>query len=93
MQPVKILAPWHANYWRELNPQPVQFSPPGEMDECEACMAFVTYEAGIAVVRVPWEPSDQDLVALASGGTVWLSTWGGLPPHMLEVQPAPGDGN
>lgn len=28
-----------------------------------------------------------EIAALAAGGTIWLSTWGGLPPHQIEVAP------
>lgn len=37
-------------------------------------------------VRVPWVLSEIELMHLAQGGTLWLSTWGGLPMHSLEVQ-------
>lgn len=37
------------------------------------------------VVRVAWELDEIELARLAKGGTLWLSTWGGLPVHMLEV--------
>jgi hypothetical protein len=32
------------------------------------------------------ELDEIELAALAHGGTIWLSTWGGLPAHQLEVQ-------
>lgn len=41
------------------------------------------------VVRVPWQLDEIELMHLATGGTLWLSTWGGLPPHALFVQPKP----
>jgi hypothetical protein len=43
-------------------------------------------DLGMRCVRVAWKPSEIDLAHLAQGGTIWLSCWGGLPPHMLEVQ-------
>lgn len=75
-------------YWRELNPRPATFSGPGEVDAAiEPCPGVVTDgdEFG-PVVRVAWELDEIELAHLARGGTLWLSTWGGLPIHMMEVQ-------
>jgi hypothetical protein len=40
------------------------------------------------VSRVPWTLDDDEIARLAGGGTLWLSCWGGLPMHMLEVSDA-----
>lgn len=58
------------------------------MPDCGDCVSIHTInEMGTEhVVRVPWKPDEIELMHLAQGGTIWLSTWGGLPPHMLEVQ-------
>lgn len=42
---------------------------------------------GALVVRVAWTLNEIDLMHLATGGTLWLSTWGGLPPHAIHVEP------
>lgn len=75
-------------YWSSLNPRPVTMTGPGEVDAgIEPCPALVTDGDQFGqVVRVPWELDEIELAALAKGGTLWLSTWGGLPVHMLEVQ-------
>lgn len=78
-------------YWSELDPQPRTFTGPGEIEAgVEPCQALVTEDQlgnqfG-QVVRVPWMLDEIELAKLAKGGTLWLSTWGGLPMHMLEVQ-------
>lgn len=77
-------------YWSDYEHREVTFTAPDDPPGCEPCRALVTrtFEDGRAfdVVRVPWKPNEIELVHLAKGGTIWLSTWGGLPAHMLEVQ-------
>mgnify|MGYP007082280410 CR=1 FL=1 len=82
-------------YWQDLQPRAAVISGPGELDAgIEPCPALITSDNGPVplgqVVRVPWTLDEIELVHLAKGGTLWLSTWGGLPIHMLEVQ-APND--
>lgn len=43
-------------------------------------------DLGQSTVRVAWTPDEIELTHLARGGTIWLSTWGGLPVHSLQVQ-------
>jgi hypothetical protein len=76
------------DYWADGDPQTVEFAAPGDLPECEPCRAVVTRPdpRGPSIVRVPWKPDEIDLAHLAKGGTIWLSVWGGLPPHSLEVQ-------
>lgn len=77
-------------YWADYSPRAVTFA--ADDPETVPCPALVTEVAdphgvvGRTVVRVPWALSEIELAHLANGGTLWLSTWGGLPPHMLEVQ-------
>lgn len=64
------------------------FVAPPTMPTCGDCAAIITKTTeDEIVVRVPWTLSDTEVHQLMMGGTLWLSTWGGLPPHMLEVQP------
>lgn len=37
------------------------------------------------VVHVAYQLNEIEVAALAQGGTLWLTTWGGLPIHLLEV--------
>lgn len=53
------------------------------------CPTVVTSgDDGAEVVRVAWALDAAELDALVKGGMLWLSTWGGLPPHNLRVVPA-----
>lgn len=80
-------------YWADYWPRVITFA--ADDPTCAPCPAIVTEvpdEYGIigrTVVRVPWSLSEIELTHLAKGGTLWLSTWGGLPPHMLEVSEPP----
>ena len=91
MQP-RELRPADLDYWAAGNPRTTVFTAPGEQEAgFEPCAAIITDDTDLTtygfVVRTPWTLSEIDLVDLAKGGTLWLSTWGGLPPHMIEVQP------
>ena len=74
------------HYWSDLNPRNVLISGPDEFD-IPACPALITdgNDDHGDIVRVPWTLDEIELAHLARGGTLWLSTWGGLPIHMLEV--------
>lgn len=85
MEIVNNITEAHVAYWQDQHPQiTLMVSPPGE--NCSDCSAIVTRGEDGTVVRVAWKPDEIDLAHLARGGTIWLSCWGGLPPHMLEVQ-------
>lgn len=79
-------------YWADLDPRPATFA--ADDETFLPCPAIITrdVEPGTGnvgdgvVVRVPWTLDEIELAHLAAGGTLWLSTWGGLPPHSLEVQ-------
>lgn len=90
MNPVTEMAQEHLDYWAEFPNQVATFTAPSDPPGCVPCRAVVTEteEDGrrFNVVRVPWKPDEIELAHLAQGGTIWLSTWGGLPPHSLEVQ-------
>ncbi len=60
---------------------------PEEAPDVIPCPALITSTSVGPVVRVAFELDEIEVAALAQGGTLWLSTWGGLPIHMIEVQP------
>lgn len=99
MRPLADITSEHLAYWADLNPRVKTFAAPEGLADCEPCRAVVTCEmepgddglsVGPPIVRTPWQLDDEEIARLVQGGTLWLSTWGGLPPHMLEVQ-APDD--
>lgn len=63
-------------------------SPEMETQPCEAVVHRDTDDGKTAVVVVPWQLSKAEIASLRSnGGIIMLSTWGGLPPHRLDVAP------
>lgn len=93
MEPVtdltaELLAPWAEHY---SDARLAVFTSPADPPGCIPCPGVITrdVEDGRAfdVIRVAWKPNEIDLAHLAQGGTIWLSTWGGLPAHLLEVHP------
>lgn len=64
-------------------------SPDMETDPCEAVVHRDPGDGITAIVTVPWELTAEEAEALIGGGTIMLSTWGGLPPHRLDVVAAP----
>lgn len=80
--------------WADFQPHPVVYA--ADDPDTSPCPAIITTVAdphgvvGPTVVRVAWQLDEVELMHLAKGGTLWLSTWGGLPPHQLEVQPPAG---
>jgi hypothetical protein len=96
MEPIKEFTEEMLGYWREYEYTLATFSAPAERElGIEPALGIVTKalpgmeELG-HVVRVAWRPSEIDVVHLAHGGILWLSSWGGLPAHQLEVAPPPG---
>lgn len=92
MDIVNNLTAEHVGYWADYESQIRTFTAPEEIAVgIEPAVGIVTQprtpeDLGMPCVRVAWKPNEVDLAHLARGGTIWLSTWGGLPPHMLEVQ-------
>lgn len=91
MIPVTEPSPEHLAYWSGFEHRVVIFLAPDDPPGAEPCPGIVTrvVEDGrtFEVVRVAWKPDEIEVAHLAQGGTIWLSCWGGLPAHMLEVQP------
>lgn len=78
-------------YWADQDPIPTVIGGPPSEPDCIPCPAIITTSDALAsgpnqAVRVPYELDEIELAHLARGGTLWLTTWGGLPIHMLEVQ-------
>lgn len=100
MKPVEAtdeqLAHWRARDGVEC--QPAVIGGPDEAPDVVPCPAIIS----AVVIDVDGEPKvgalhhvaykldEIELAHLAKGGTLWLSTWGGLPIHHLEVEPADG---
>ena len=63
--------------------------PDPNVGDCPALITPDLLSGGENVVRVPVVLDAGELELLEAGGTLWLSTWGGLPAWMLEVAPPP----
>lgn len=89
---VNDLTAQHLAYWSDYDHRVATFTAPEEQAVgIEPAVGIITQprepaDLGLPCVRVAWKPNEIELAHLARGGTIWLSTWGGLPPHMLEVQ-------
>lgn len=93
---INDLSPEHLAYWSDFDSKVCTFTTPDERAVgIEPAVGVVTAprdsaDLGVPCVRVAWKPDEVEMAQLIEGGTIWLSTWGGLPPHMLEVQPKAG---
>lgn len=86
----------HLAYWtREDQPTPPAvfvIGGPEEGPDVIPCPTVVTVdrvegvEGYIRSFHVPIALDPDELAALASGGTLWLTTFGSLPIHRLDVQ-------
>lgn len=68
------------------------FGPPPGMSEGQVrtipgCRAIVKGGScdGMPICVVAWKPTPADLLRLQNGGVVYLSVYGGLPPHLLTT--------
>jgi hypothetical protein len=61
---------------------------PGEEESgIEPCPAIVSEQRdGQRLVHVAWVLDEIEMMHLVKGGTLWLTTWGGLPIHAMHVQ-------
>ena len=63
---------------------------PEEAPDVLPCPVIVGTNQGRGMVGVIWQLNEVELAQLAKGGKLWLTTYGGLPIHLLEVQPPEG---
>lgn len=73
------IARWSAHDGQPLHL--VSIGGPEEGDDVTPCPALV----GAGFVHVAWDLNEIELAQLATGGRLWLTTWGGLPVHCLQV--------
>lgn len=93
MRPVVATAEQIA-YWTErdgVGQQVVEIGGPAESPDVIPCQALLAREATPVVIHVAFRLDDAERAELAAGGTLWLSSWGGLPVHLLEVITAGGE--
>lgn len=77
------------DYWSDRDGQQVRpyvLGGPEEGDDVIPCPTLIGVDAP-AQCHVPYQLNEIELAALAQGGTLWLTTWGMLPVHLLEVVP------
>ncbi len=89
MRPVEPTAE-QAAYWVDRyggSLRGVVVGGPEEGPDVTPCPALVHDDGTDLIIRVAWQLDEIELAHLAKGGILWLSTWGGLPIHLLEVQP------
>lgn len=80
--------PEQVAYWTERDACEQRFvvmGGPEEGPDVIPCPCLVANE--VNVVHVALRLDEIEVAHLATGGTLWLSTWGGLPIHLVEVVP------
>ena len=78
--------PGEVAYWQEVDDCPqyaTVIGGPEEGPEVIPCPALISERSH--VVRVAWQLNEIELAALAQGGTLFLTTYGTLPIHSLDV--------
>lgn len=60
---------------------------PAEGPDVIPCPALVTVDiaAGVPIFHVGYQLDENELATLNAGGTLWMTTWGGLPIHRLDA--------
>jgi hypothetical protein len=79
-----------AAYWAALEAGTllaVDIDPPAGHPEVAPCPVVLNVDD--STFHVAWVLDEVELAHLARGGTLWVTTYGVLPPHRLEVQPPP----
>jgi hypothetical protein len=85
--------PHEVDYWRDRDGCEQHYQViggPEEGPDVIPCPALVA--PGVNVVHVAMQLDEIEVAALAQGGRLWLTTWGGLPIHLIEVV-APDNGS
>lgn len=80
-------SPAGVDYWQErdgADSRSVVIGGPDEGPDVIPCPALVCAAAN--VVHVAYRLDEIEVAKLAQGGTLWLTTYGGLPIHLVEVQ-------
>lgn len=78
--------PEQVAYWTERDEaeqQALVIGGPDEGPDVIPCPALVCVEA--RVFHVALQLDEIEVAQLAQGGTLWLTTYGGLPIHLVEV--------
>lgn len=81
----RLATPAEALYWarrEDMAQSVVVIGGPEEGSDVIPCPALISESR---VVHVAYQLDEIELAHLANGGTLWMSTWGGLPVHLLEV--------
>jgi hypothetical protein len=80
--------PGDHDLWAQVDGVPARgviIGGPEEGPDVVPCPALVTDVDGQRLVRVRWDLDEIELAALAQGGSLWLTCWGGLPVHAMDV--------
>lgn len=77
-------------YWKDRDghaPMSISMGGPEEGPDVIPCPCLLGHDMvlGGRVVHVAYELNEIELAALAQGGRLWLTTYGGLPIHRVEV--------
>lgn len=76
-------------YWADrdgVDPMRVVMGGPEEGPDVIPCPCLVSADPSSGrLVHVAFELDEIEVAQLIHGGTLWLSTWGGLPVHLVEV--------
>ncbi len=73
-------------YWEDRDGAPAArlvIGGPEEGSDVIPCPALIVPDA--RMYHVALQLDEIEVARLAQGGTLWLSTWGGLPVHLIEV--------
>lgn len=87
MIPVEA-TPEQVAYWTERDgceQQPVIMGGPEEGPDVIPCPTLIA--RGVNCCHVAMRLDEIEVAHLATGGTLWLTTWGGLQIHLVEVVP------
>lgn len=98
MKPVRA-TPEQQNWWDERDGAPntlLVIGGPAEGPDVIPCPTVVSDPVAMGdhvgrIFHVALQLDEIEVAHLAQGGTLWLTTWGGLPIHLVEVEPPGGE--